>query len=263
MKNANAAARTSAAVFILKLAVLSMALTAAAILLNYIYRSCFLSDINGRATSADGAQGRFAGGVYSVISDAGHGGRDGGALSVTGTPEKTLNLEISLTFSELLRAVGINAIETRTEDTAVGGEAPRGSQKMSDLKGRLEISQASPGVPFISIHMNKFPQSQYNGLQVWYSKNNDRSKELAEVIRRDTVLLLQPNNNRAIKPSGNNIFLLDRIESPAVTVECGFISNPQEAAALETKKYRDALSAVLTGSVVRYFTGTGDGKTLP
>ena len=253
MGNKTSSARVGALIFILKLAAVSLALTLAAFLLSFIYRTCFSQNGGAASAGSDGTgENLYAGGLYSVVVDAGHGGRDGGAVSITGTPEKTLNLEISLTLAELLRAVGVNTVETRTEDNAVGGEAPKGSRKMTDLRSRFEIAEANPGALFISIHMNKFVESRYSGLQVWYSKNNADSKVLAEVIRLTVTSLLQPSNNRQIKAAGSNIYLLDRIKAPAVTVECGFISNPEEAAALETKEYRDALAAALLGSIFNY-----------
>lgn len=242
--------------FILKLAAVSFILTLAAIVLNYIGTSIRKSDSG--AEVAGSSPGMFARGTLRVVVDAGHGGRDGGAVSITGTPEKTLNLEISLTLAELLRTIGVDAIETRTTDSAVGGEAPKGMRKMSDLRGRLLIAQANPDALFVSIHMNKFPGPQSKGLQVWYSKNDERSKALAEYFRSATVTHLQPDNNRHIKPADSRIYLMHRAVSPAITVECGFLSNLDEAAALETKEYRDALCAVFTGALTAYHNGVGE-----
>jgi N-acetylmuramoyl-L-alanine amidase len=241
--------------FILKLAAVSLVLTLAAIALNYIGNS-IRKPVGAEA--AGSSPGMFARGTLRVIVDPGHGGRDGGAVSITGTPEKTLNLEISLTLAELLRVIGVDVIETRTTDSVVGGEAPKGMRKMSDLRGRLLIAQANPDALFVSIHMNKFPDSQYRGLQVWYSKNDERSKVLAGYFRSATVSLLQPDNTRQIKPAGSGIFLMHRAVAPAITVECGFLSNPEEAAALETKEYRDALATVFTGALAGYHNGVGE-----
>lgn len=238
--------------FILKLAAVALILTLAGITINYI-GSMGRSESDSEAAGSQAAM--FAATDMRIIVDAGHGGRDGGAVSVTGTPEKDLNLEISLTLAELLRAIGIETIETRTTDDVVGGEAPKGSRKMSDLKARLKIALDNPDAPLVSIHMNKFPDARYKGLQVWYSKNNERSKVLAEYIRATTVRLLQPDNNRQIKPATSAIYLMNRATAPAVTVECGFISNYEEAFLLETKEYRDKLATVLTGAIAEYHNG--------
>ncbi|MGI6202218.1 MAG: N-acetylmuramoyl-L-alanine amidase [Eubacteriales bacterium] len=242
--------------FILKLAAVSLILTLAAIAIGHIGNQFGGARSTERDAEAAGmSPGMFAGGTMRIIVDAGHGGRDGGAVSVTGTPEKTLNLEISLTLAELLRAVGFEVIETRTTDEAVGGEAPKGSRKMSDLKARLNIALANPDAPLVSIHMNKFSDPRYKGLQVWYSKNCERSKALAEYIRSTNVALVQPDNTRQIKPATSAIFLMHRAVAPAVTVECGFLSNYEEAALLETKEYRDKLATMLTGAIAAYHNG--------
>ena len=90
-----------------------------------------------------------------VIIDPGHGGKDGGAVSVTGTAEKELNLSVSETLEAILTALGYRVIMTRTTDTELSSERG-GSRKMQDLLGRLEISERNPGIPFVSIHMNRF-----------------------------------------------------------------------------------------------------------
>ena len=238
--------------FVLKLAVISIVLTLAAIAISFIGWKLGQTTTKGEAETAGTAPGMFAGGGMRIIVDAGHGGRDGGAVSITGTPEKTLNLEISLTLAELLRAVGFETIETRTTDDVVGGEAPKGSRKLADLKARLDIALANPDAPLVSIHMNKFASPLPKGLQVWYSKNNERSKLLAEYIRKKNVELVQPDNTRDIKPATSAIYLMHRATAPAVTVEGGVLSNHEEAALLETKEYRDKLAAMLLGAIAEY-----------
>ena len=129
--------------------------------------------------------------IRTVLLDAGHGGFDGGAVSVTGTPEKTLNLETTLTLASLLRAQGYRVLLTRENDAELHTDEG-GTRKMQDLKGRLLFSQANPGVPFVSIHMNKFPQERYHGLQVYYSRNDASSRALAESIRAAVRTTLHP-----------------------------------------------------------------------
>jgi len=94
--------------------------------------------------------------LRTVILDAGHGGFDGGAVSVTGTAEKTLNLDTTLTLAALLKAQGYRVILTRETDTELTHE-DGGSRKMQDLKGRLSVMTENPNLPFLSIHMNRTP----------------------------------------------------------------------------------------------------------
>lgn len=189
-----------------------------------------------------------------VILDAGHGGKDGGAVSVSGTYEKTLNLDVTLNIEDILYILGYDIILTRADDTELT-HTDGGTRKMQDLKGRLEISNNNPDVPFISIHMNKFPQSKYSGLQIYYSSNNDESKSLSEIIREDVISKLQPDNNRQIKAADEKIYLLDKITSVAILIECGFLSNDEEAQLLDDHIYRMKLSFVIANALNVWYNG--------
>jgi N-acetylmuramoyl-L-alanine amidase len=183
----------------------------------------------------------------TVIIDPGHGGIDSGAVGENGVLEKDLNLKISLILCALLEANGINAELTRTTDKMLDLEDPTlsGTHKLRDLKNRLAIAEQYPKAVFISIHMNKFAQSRYSGLQVWYSKNNADSAALATELQNRVKQVLLPDNNRKCKAADSSIFLLDRAVGTAVLVECGFLSNPEEAAALASDEYQKQLASVI------------------
>lgn len=192
-------------------------------------------------------------GYTSVVLDAGHGGRDGGAVGKGGILEKDLNLAVTNVLYDLLTLCGADTVMTRTTDSLVCNEsdpALKGKLKMTDLKNRLAIAEKEPNSIFVSIHMNNFPIEKYSGLQVYYSPNNAASLGLAEAVQGAVRKALQPNNDRQIKPAGSNIFLLDRISTPAVLVECGFLSNPAEAQKLTEKTYQTQLALVLADSIL-------------
>lgn len=91
-----------------------------------------------------------------VMIDAGHGGEDGGALSVTGTPESGINLDIALRVRDLLAFAGVQPLMIRTTDTAVytGSCASITEKKVSDLKNRVKtVNDAAPEL-LVSIHQN-------------------------------------------------------------------------------------------------------------
>lgn len=187
-----------------------------------------------------------------IILDPGHGGKDGGAVSVTGSHEKELNLDISLSMRETLHILGYEVILTRESDVELT-HSDGGTRKMQDLKGRFEIAEANSGATFVSIHMNKFFESKYDGLQVYYSPNNDNSFPIAKSVQDSVSSILQPNNDRKIKKADSAIFLLHRIKSPAILIECGFLSNPKEAELLDTAKYQAKLSSVITVAIINSF----------
>ena len=192
----------------------------------------------------------------TVVIDAGHGGEDGGTQSADGMYEKTVNLEIAQMLDTMLRADGIATVMTRTEDILLYDRNAdyRGHKKMLDLAARRQIAEETENALFVSIHMNSFPETKYRGLQVFYSPNNPSSKEMAEEIRQCTRLYLQPQNNRQTKAATSSIYLLDRLKCPAVLVECGFLSNPEEAALLRTEDYRRQMAFILFCAVRSYIS---------
>lgn len=189
-----------------------------------------------------------------IIIDAGHGGKDGGAVSVNGSYEKTLNLQVSTNIEEILYLLGYDIIMTRDHDVELT-HSDGGTRKMQDLKGRLQISRDNPDVPFVSIHMNKFPQSKYSGLQIYYSKNNEQSRIMSSLIREQVIAKIQPENTRGIKKANENIYLLDKITSPAILIECGFLSNEEESRQLDDHVYRMKLSFVIANTLNLWYNG--------
>ena len=191
----------------------------------------------------------------TVILDAGHGGEDGGAVSQAGAAEKSLNLSIALTLGDMLRACGVDVIYTRTDDNGLYDGAVPGHRKMTDLKNRLAVREEYPDAMFLSIHMNTFSDPRYDGMQIFYSVNDPTSALFAEHLRGANKMYLQPDNQRACKPANSSIYLLDRAQGTAVLAECGFLSNPDEAAKLMTAEYREQVAAVLCVGILNYIKG--------
>ncbi len=191
-----------------------------------------------------------------VILDAGHGGEDSGTVGINGVLEKDLNLAVSQNLAALLRSAGITVIETRTEDRLLYTEAEniKGYRKLYDLKNRLAVATAHPDAIFISLHMNSFPEERYKGLQIYYSQNNEESRILAARLQKEVKAALQPDNDRKIKPASSTIYLLDRAENPALLIECGFLSNPEESTALSEEDYRKELSFVLFCGIINHIS---------
>lgn len=186
----------------------------------------------------------------SVIIDAGHGGMDGGAVSVTGTLEKDLTLNMSMVLKDIFKASGYDVIMTRDGDYMLTSENGSGGKKLNDLRGRLDVAEKYPEASFLSIHMNKFPAEKYSGMQVYYSKDNADGKALADMIQKYGREYLQPDNLRETKGVGSSIFLLNNLKCRAVLVECGFISNQKEAKLLDDPDYRKKLSCVIFSAFV-------------
>lgn len=193
--------------------------------------------------------------TLTVVIDAGHGGEDGGCEG-NGLVEKDLNLDIALTVASLLRDSGVNVVLTRETDILLYdiNSDYQGKKKAQDVRKRLEIAKECENPVLVSIHMNYFAETQYSGLQVWHSKNDPNSRKLASLIQSKTKEILQPNNKRAIKEATSSIFLLHNATFPAVLIECGFLSNTDEARSLGNEEYRKKLAEVIFQSIMAYIS---------
>ena len=225
---------------IIRICIFSIVLSLTALVLCYAFQRW-----NGKQRSTWSNNPEF-----TVVIDAGHGGEDGGASSKDGTKEKDLNLSVALQLKSILSASGFNVVLTRSDDSMLYTDKTHGSLKMQDLKNRLAVANSTENGILISIHMNKFSQEKYSGLQVFYSKNNDKSIEIARSIQQSNHSFLQTQNTREIKPAGSNIYLLDNAKVPAVLVECGFLSNPEECEKLKSTDYQKQLAAVISGAII-------------
>ncbi len=188
-----------------------------------------------------------------IILDAGHGGEDCGAIGDNGVYEKDLNLSVTLEIGKQLMEAGYVVVYTRTDDRLLYGpdEDIKGIRKISDLKNRCKVAARYPDSIFVSIHMNSFASSKYSGLQVYYSEENPESREIAVSIQDEVRDTLQPQNNRVIK-KGDNIYVLEHVTNPAVLIECGFLTNPEECLKLSQKEYQKSLSFAIVCGIIDY-----------
>ena len=196
--------------------------------------------------------------IPTIIIDAGHGGEDGGTVGVTGVLEKDINLKISFIIRDMLLASGYDVVMTRSEDVLLYDRNTdyKGRKKALDLAARVKIASAYENSIFVSIHMNSFPEKKYSGLQVYYSRNDPSSKEIADEIQSLVSRTLQVSNSRIPKLASSNIFVLDRITTPAVLVECGFLSNYEECLMLESDEYLKKLAFVISQALQKYILST-------
>ena len=229
---------------IIKICIFSIVLSLTALLLAYVF--------NRWNSESEDASANIVNPPIIVI-DAGHGGEDGGASSADGLLEKDVNLSIALSLGDMLKSSGYEVIYTRTDDRMLYTTHKKGTLKIQDLANRLKITNSSENRILISIHANKFSQSKYSGSQIFYSKNNEQSRDLAKIIQNNIKKSLQNDNDREIKEAGSNIFLLNKAKNPAILIECGFLSNPDECAKLKDEAYRKEMSSVIYESVIEFF----------
>ena len=194
-----------------------------------------------------------------IILDAGHGGEDGGASTASGVPESQINLEVALRMEDLFALVGQPVQMVRREDVSIysAGAQTLSQKKVSDLKNRVEMINDTQNALLISIHQNTYTDSKYHGAQVFYAATAD-SEALGTHLQAQLAAFLDPANLRKAKEASKSIYLMQNIQCTGVLVECGFLSNPQEAAKLQEESYQKQLSAVLVGGVAAYLEGKSE-----
>ena len=182
-----------------------------------------------------------------IVLDAGHGGIDGGCSTADGVPEKGINLAVMLELRELLMLSGYEVRVTRDSDRSVHDKGVEGiaAQKSSDMDNRLAMMNEPENAVCLSIHQNQFTDPKFSGAQMFYADTNDRSESLAEALQAAFREQLQPDNTREIKRCGKELFLCYYCKHPTVMAECGFLSNPEEAARLTDPGYQKQVAFTL------------------
>lgn len=210
-----------------------------------------------RVVSVTKEDGNQAGNSQKVvILDPGHGGEDPGAVSdYSGIREKDVNLEIAFKVKELLEAEGYRVIMTREEDKLqYNDEAKTLYQKRKqDLTRRKKIMDEAGADVVVSIHLNKFGQTQYYGAQTFYPPNSLKSQKLAVCIQKRLREMVDPSNNRQSLVKKEPIIILRDLKTTTAVVECGFLSNREEESRLATEEYRDKLAAAIKQGIMDYF----------
>ncbi|MBE7028565.1 MAG: hypothetical protein E7407_05990 [Ruminococcaceae bacterium] len=190
----------------------------------------------------------------TIVIDAGHGEPDGGAVSISGHIESSLNLDVALKLCDYLKKNGFNIIMTRENENGIFDENAKTTKekKVSDMHSREKIMNTSGADLFVSIHMNKFEIAKYSGPQVFYSPHIEKSEAIAESIQQMLISDLKPQMEREIKKSDGGIYLLKKAQIPAVLIECGFLSNPDEEKLLLSDDYRKKMAESIGKGIIKY-----------
>lgn len=185
-----------------------------------------------------------------VVIDAGHGGIDPGKVGVNGALEKEINLQIAEKLGALLEAEDIRVVMIRDSDQGLYDESAS-NKKVQDMKRRLaRIEEVKPDI-VVSIHQNSYHEEYVRGAQVFYYSSSATSKKLAELIQKRFVMNVDPENKRAAK-GNNNYYLLKKTDIPVVIVECGFMSNREEAELLSTPSYQEKAAWAIHMGIMQF-----------
>lgn len=184
------------------------------------------------------------------VIDPGHGGEDGGATDSSGHRESEINLQIALRLRDLMTLLGVRTVMIREEDVSVHREGDTiAARKVSDIRNRVRITEETPNSRLISIHQNHYPEGKYRGAQVFY-RNTEESRRWASDLQQALNTQVDPNNRRECKTVGE-VYLMQHVSCPAILVECGFLSNREEAALLQEPSYQKKLAAAIACCAIR------------
>ena len=190
-----------------------------------------------------------------VVIDAGHGGSDPGKVGINNQLEKEINLKIAEILNDFLQAEGIEVVMTRESDAGLYDEGAS-NKKVQDMKRRLEIIEKADPVIVVSIHQNSYHEEYVKGAQVFYYTTSESSRQLAEVIQ-EQLRSLDPDNRREAK-GNDSYFLLKKTSKPIVIVECGFLSNREEAEKLSSALFQEKMAWNIHMGIMKYLNRNGE-----
>lgn len=186
----------------------------------------------------------------TVVLDSGHGGSDPGKVGVNKAKEKDINLKIAKKVKKLLEKKGIKVIMTREDDTMLAKDK-NGSQKVQDMKERVKLINSTGPELAVSIHQNSYHEEYVTGAQVFYYGTSQEGQRLAETLQKKLVAYVDPENHRQAK-ANESYYLLKKTEVPIVIVECGFLSNWEEAKKLQEDNYQNQIAWAVSMGILSY-----------
>ena len=179
-----------------------------------------------------------------VVIDAVHGGDDPGKIGINNALEKEINLQIAKEIKKCLEEAGVTVVMTREDDDSLK------NNKAEDMRERAKIIDESKANIAVSIHQNSFSSEAEKGAQVFYYSKSEEGIKIAQILQNH-LKMLNPDNKREIKEN-NSYFLLKRTKTPTVIVECGFLSNWEEAEKLTKTEYQKELAQVISEGILAY-----------
>lgn len=186
----------------------------------------------------------------TIVIDAGHGGKDGGAVGkYTGIEEKELNLVYAKTLKRICEEFDFRVVMTRKDNNGLYSPLAK-NKKKSEMQKREDIIKKSNPDLLVSIHMNSFPQESCRGAQVFYRQDNEGGRYLAEKIQ--TSLHEKIEFAKATAKTGD-YYVLNCTNCAGVLIECGFLSNREEEQILQDKNYINKFCYQVFCGILQFF----------
>lgn len=178
-----------------------------------------------------------------IVVDPGHGGEDPGKVGINDVLEKDLNLQISKKVIKLLKEAGFKIVMTREDDNVP-------TSKKEDLEQRVKLINDTKPTLALCIHQNSYPDAAIHGAQVFYYTHSEEAKAAATTVQ-EQLLAIDSTNTRAIK-ANDTYYMLKNTEVPTIIVECGFLTNPEEAEKLTQEDYQDQVAQAICEGIVKW-----------
>ena len=185
-----------------------------------------------------------------ILVDAGHGGVDSGMVGIGGLKEKGINLDIALKLKTILEKKGLAVVMTREEDKGLYENGTK-NMKAQDLQNRIEQIRIYEPVLSVSIHQNSYSDPQVKGPQVFYYADSENGRNLALAIQEELNRQLSVARPREAK-GNRTYYLLKRSPSVINIVECGFLTNPEEAQLLKKEEYQPKIAMSVADGIDTY-----------
>jgi len=187
-----------------------------------------------------------------VVIDAGHGGNDPGKIGINKAKEKDINLQIALRVRTLLEQNDVEVVMTRESDEGLYDQGAA-NKKVQDMKRRIDLIAKTDAPLTVSIHQNSYSEESIHGAQVFYYTTSLEGKEAALIMQQQLVEGLDPENRRQAK-ANDSYYLLKKSPTPAIIVECGFLSNYEEAAKLTREDYQEQVAFQIAMGILKYLS---------
>ena len=185
-----------------------------------------------------------------ILVDAGHGGVDSGMVGIGGLKEKGINLDIAMKLKTILEKKGLAVVMTREEDKGLYENGTK-NMKAQDLQNRIEQIRKYEPVLSVSIHQNSYSDPKVKGPQVFYYADSENGRNLALAIQEELNRQLSVARPREAK-GNRTYYLLKRSPSVINIVECGFLTNPEEAQLLKKEEYQTKIAMSVADGIDTY-----------
>lgn len=189
--------------------------------------------------------------LHTIVIDAGHGGKDGGAIGKqTGITESYLNLQYAKALSDVCKQYGYRVVMTRKDMNGLYSPFAT-NKKKSEMEKRKQIIEKSKADLVISVHMNSFPSEKSRGAQVFYQEGSEDGQIFADCVQKS---LNQNVEYAKSKSKSGDFFVLNCSNIPSILIECGFLSNSVEEVLLQDKEYINKFCYYVVCGILTYFS---------